>query len=250
MIKVKMSNEKNTLKNILPILITIIVGINLVLINNVESEINEQDNKINTLNTLISATGERFSGTKNPNDMDLSGVNIDELKSTGASVAAVFPLEGLRSAEDVMLVILPTGIPDYGPGLGVSYDDPVNSLAVLARMENTGFIKLNPEELQRYLNLVTKPLGISCEYCCGLKYVGVRDDGKSSCGCQHNPALLTIVRYLIQSSDYTDAEILREAMRWKALFFPKDMVKLSLQIAGGDEATLKELELSGMVGGC
>jgi hypothetical protein len=52
----------------------------------------------------------------------------------------------------------------------------------------------------------------------------------------------------MEYTDYSDAEILKEVMRWKALFFPKDMVNLALTVAGGDTSALKDLP--GMVGGC
>lgn len=250
-----MSKSESVFKKpdvIIPVIVILIVGMNLITAGSLKSDIDDQDIRINSMGSLVSNTVQQFSKGGNPYDKDLSNVvlDLDAIKSTGASVAAVFPVENIKTADDALRIILPTGTPEYGPGLGVSFDDPINSLAVMARMENTQYIKLTDEELQRYLNLVTRPLGISCEFCCGLKYVGVRDDGTSSCGCQHNPALLTLVRYLIQNTDYSDAEILREAMRWKALFFPRDMIKLAIQVAGGDDSTIKELELAGMVGGC
>jgi len=178
-------------------------------------------------------------------------INIDELKSTGHTIAAVFPIEDIQTADDAMAMLFPTGTPDYGDDLGVSYDTPVESLGVLAKMY-PGLMsevkKNNPEEWGRYMGLVTKPLGISCEYCCGLKAIGVKQDGSSSCGCQHNPALLTVALYLSAYTDYSDGEILREVMLWKTLFFPKNMVELGTSLAGGDTSSLKELP--GMVGGC
>ena len=54
--------------------------------------------------------------------------------------------------------------------------------------------------------------------------------------------------WLVKNSDYSDTEIIREALKWKSLFFPKDMVNLALTVAGGDTSKLKDLP--GMVGGC
>ncbi|MCH7493020.1 hypothetical protein IID19_05570 [Patescibacteria group bacterium] len=54
--------------------------------------------------------------------------------------------------------------------------------------------------------------------------------------------------WLMQNTDYSDAEILREVYRWKTLFFPKNMVDLATKISGGDQSVLEELP--GMVGGC
>ena len=182
---------------------------------------------------------------------DISNVNIDELKSTGHSVAALFPVEDIKTAEDAVGIMVPTGTPDYGSALGVSFDDPLNSLSILSAqvypyMLNE--IKKDQAAYQRYLSIVLKPVGISCEYCCGVGPIGAQKDGSSACGCQHNPALLGLTMWLVKNSDYSDTEIIREALKWKSLFFPKDMVNLALTVAGGDTSKLKDLP--GMVGGC
>jgi len=106
----------------------------------------------------------------------------------------------------------------------------------------------DPEAFQRYVDLASKPKGVSCEYCCGIGPAGADANGNSRCGCQHNPALLTVTLYLTAYTDYSDAEILREVMKWKTLFFPKNMIDLGSKIAGGDASVLKDLP--GMVGGC
>ncbi len=182
---------------------------------------------------------------------DLATVDITSLKSTAHVVAAVFPLEKVQTQDDVIAIMFPSGTPDYGQALGISYDDPVASLSTLASMYNGLKVEVqknNPQAWQRFINLATKPVGISCEYCCGVGPIGVDKNGNSLCGCQHNPALLSIALYLSAYTDYTDAEILREVMKWKTLFFPKNMVELGLTVAGKDASQLKELP--GMVGGC
>ena len=105
-----------------------------------------------------------------------------------------------------------------------------------------------PEVWQRYLNLATKPVGISCEFCCGVGPQGISADGTAKCGCQHLPALLGLTLGLMKNTDYSDVEILKEVMRWKTIFFPKNMVSLAMEVAGKDPSQLKELP--GMVGGC
>ncbi|MEF9475850.1 MAG: hypothetical protein L0958_03995, partial [Candidatus Mariimomonas ferrooxydans] len=55
--------------------------------------------------------------------------------------------------------------------------------------------------------------------------------GNLKCGCAHNIALQTLSMWLIKNSDYTDAEITKEALKWKALFFPRNMVQLAMQAA-------------------
>ncbi len=182
---------------------------------------------------------------------DLTNIDLSSLKSTGHTIAAVFPVENIQTADDAIAILFPTGTPDYGKELEVSYDKPIESLAVLARMYRglkAEVEKNNPKGWQRFMNLASKPVGISCEYCCGLQAIGIKKNGDSACGCQHNPALLTVALYLSAYSDYTDGEILREVMRWKTLFFPKDMIKMGLTVAGGDTSALANLP--GMVGGC
>ncbi|HIH41079.1 TPA: hypothetical protein HA239_01555 [Candidatus Woesearchaeota archaeon] len=175
----------------------------------------------------------------------LSNVDFSSIKSTGHAVAAVFEVESIKTAQDAVDVMVPTGMPEYGQELGVNYDDPTRGLSVLLKLYN---LELTKEENERYVNLVTKPIGISCEFCCGVQAIGVDRNGKTICGCQHNPALLGLTKWLIKNTDYNDAEILREALRWKTLFFPKDMVNLAVTVAGGDTSALENLP--GMVGGC
>ncbi len=177
---------------------------------------------------------------------DFSNIDFTDIKSTGHSIAAFFPVKDIKTAQDAIDIMIPTGTPDYGDALGVSYDDPVEGLSVLAPLDRK--VQLSEDEFQRYLNIVTKPVGISCEFCCGVGAVGVNSQGKSICGCQHNPALLGLTKWLIKNTDYSDGQIIKEALKWKTLFFPKDMVNLALKVAGGDTSQLEELP--GMVGGC
>ena len=182
---------------------------------------------------------------------ELANIDVSSLKSTGHTLAAVFPVEEIQTPEDAMRILFPTGTPEYGSELGVSYDEPVESLAILAKMHRGLLAEVkqnNPEGFQRYMSLASQPVGISCEYCCGLKTIGINNDGSSSCGCQHNPALLTVALYLSAYTDYNDGEILQEVMKWKILFFPKNMIELGMTVAGGDTSALDNLP--GMVGGC
>ncbi|MDA1197079.1 MAG: hypothetical protein O2779_03895 [Nanoarchaeota archaeon] len=180
----------------------------------------------------------------------LKDVDVDSLQSTAQTIAAVFDLEG-KSGDEVMAEMFPTGTPEYGEQLGVSFDDPVNSLATLAKMYRPLQAEVqqnDPEAFARFINLASNPKGVSCEFCCGIGPIGADASGNSRCGCQHNPATLTLALYLSAYSDYSDAEILRETMRWKTLFFPKNMIEIGAQIAGGDASVLNNLP--GMVGGC
>ncbi|MBS3165197.1 hypothetical protein J4439_07245 [Candidatus Woesearchaeota archaeon] len=182
---------------------------------------------------------------------DLSKVDVTQLQNTAQTLAAVFPVESFASADDAMATMFPTGVPEYGEALGVSFDDPVTALSILSRMQRplSQEVKAsNPEAWQRFVDLASQPRGVSCEYCCGVGPIGADQNGNSRCGCQHNPALLTVAMWLAANTDYTDAEILREVMLWKTLFFPKNMIEMAMNIAGGDASALENLP--GMVGGC
>ena len=184
---------------------------------------------------------------------DLSGVNVASLASTAQSVRAVYPElhEGMSQSQIVELMV-PRGAPSYSNELGgISFDQPEKSLAYLVRwypaIKNEVKTE-HPDVWQRYLDLAAHPRGISCEFCCGIGPQGIDQEGNSRCGCQHNPALQAITLGLMLNTDMSDAEVLREAIRWKTLFFPKDMVELGTSVAGAD---MGEIEgLPGMVGGC
>ena len=192
-----------------------------------------------------------IGGTDTPTGKDLSSIDITQLKSTGQTVAAVFPSEKWASSDDVFASMFPTGTPEYGDALGVSFDDPVGSLTTLSKMYpslKNEVQQKDPEAWARWMNLASKPVGISCEYCCGVGPIGIDSKGNSACGCQHNPALLSVGLYLTAYTNYSDGQILHEVMRWKTLFFPQDMVALGTSVIGGDTSALQDLP--GMVGGC
>jgi hypothetical protein len=149
--------------------------------------------------------------------------------------------------------MIPQGVPDYAEAMGIpaGFDDPVAALGVLARAYpalKQQVQKDDPESFQRFVDLASNPRGISCEFCCGIGAIGADNKGNSRCGCKHNPGVLTLALWLAANTDYNDAEILREVYRWKSLWFPKNMVTLATQIAGGDKSVLADLP--GMVGGC
>ncbi len=188
-------------------------------------------------------------GSKN-GEKDLSKVDISSLKSTTHSLAAIFPIEKIKTTQDAIDIILPKGTPEYGEELGVSFDDPVAALSFFHKKlypQIKAELKQDPELWKRYIDLATKPVGISCEYCCGIGPIGINKQGESLCGCSHNPAIQAVTMWLIKNTEYSDAEVLREALKWKALWFPKNMIELGLKLSGG-EVDLDNLP--GMVGGC
>src|SRR3989344_2450556 len=174
---------------------------------------------------------------------------LSQVKTTAQAVALLFPVEEIQSDEDAIAMMISQGTPDYGEAMGITFDDPVGSMNLLAN--NYKNVKADiqqnyPEVWDRYLNLATKPVGISCEFCCGVGPVGINKKGDITCGCAHNPAIQSLTMLLMKDTNMDDAEVLREAMRWKSVWFPKDMVGLALKAAGGEIET----DLPGMVGGC
>ncbi|MBI4153813.1 hypothetical protein HY501_00600 [Candidatus Woesearchaeota archaeon] len=182
---------------------------------------------------------------------DLSEVDITQITSTPKAVALLFPIENIKTEDDAFNMMLSSGAPEYSGQLGgITFDDPVLSMEYLAKLYPTvkQEVQQDPELWQRYLSLAAAPRGISCEFCCGVGPQGADDKGNLRCGCKHNPAVHALTLALIKNTDYTDAEILREVMRWKAMFFPKNMIGIALSLAGSDPSSLEDLP--GMVGGC
>jgi len=189
---------------------------------------------------------------KSAGDKDLKDVDVSSITSTAQAVATLFPVDKIKTDQDAINIIIPTGIPEYSGYLGgITFEDPVNSMGYLAKWYpglKEEVKKNDPQLWQRYLNLAAAPRGIACEFCCGVGAQGVTADGDLRCGCQHNPALQALAIGLMKNTDYSDVEVLREVMKWKAIWFPKNMVGLAIQVAGQDPSSLNDLP--GMVGGC
>jgi hypothetical protein len=197
-----------------------------------------------------SSGGSFFYSSERP---DISNVDVSEISSTAMAISLLFPeLKDIQSEEDAINIMIPSGTPEYSDALGgITFDDPVTSLEYLAKWYpslKSEIQQNDPETWQRYLNLAAAPRGISCEFCCGVGPQGITSDGRLRCGCKHNPAVQSLTLGLMKYTDYSDAEILREVMRWKTMFFPRNMVSLAMQVAGTDPSQLKDLP--GMVGGC
>ena len=174
---------------------------------------------------------------------------LSQVKTTSQAVALLFPVEEIQSDEDAIAMMISQGTPDYGEAMGITFDDPVGSMNLLASNYKTVKVDIQknyPEVWDRYLNLATKPVGISCEFCCGVGPIGITNSGELRCGCAHNPAIQSLTMLLMKDTNMDDAEVLREAMRWKSVWFPRDMVGLALKASGGEIET----QLPGMVGGC
>lgn len=150
---------------------------------------------------------------------DLTGGSSGSSKGTKLSVK----LSG-DVVQDAIKAVVPTGTPLYGAELGVSFDDPVNSLEILAKLDSqVPTSSLTEEEKARFVNVGTK---ISCEFCCGAPAV-IDESGRSLCGCSHAASFKGLSKYLIKShpDEWTDDEILLELTKWKALYYPRNMVE-------------------------
>ncbi len=180
---------------------------------------------------------------------NLDASQLSEIRSTAQSIAALFPIEEIQTGEDAIAMMISQGTPDYGEAMGISFDDPVGALQSLAagyRAIKSDIKQNNPELWGRYLGLATMPVGISCEFCCGVGPVSITKKGDLTCGCKHAPAIHALTMLLMKDTNMNDAEVLREAMKWKSLWFPRDMVNLALKASGGEI----DAGLPGMVGGC
>jgi hypothetical protein len=169
---------------------------------------------------------------------------------------------------EVIKTLIPTGVPkDYGSEVGVSFDDPVTSLSILARLDRAvATSSLSADQKARYIGIDEK---ISCEFCCGA--LGAVDSaGRDSCGCSHSAAIRGLTKYIITTHpDWTDEQIKWELTRWKSMFYPRNMVEKGVALASNgmelspdalnDRDLLKKISsgntgdigsLPNMVGGC
>jgi hypothetical protein len=158
--------------------------------------------------------------------------------------------------KEIKASILPSGSPEYGSKLNVSYDQADKAVNILARLEGEiGFQNLTKEEKSRYIKIATTQ-GTACEFCCGLKTSFGNEEGQRLCGCAHNIAFSGLTMWMIKNG-YKNEEILTEIGRWKALYFPKQTLTKKLQELekAGEEGIKEILEefpefLPQMVGGC
>jgi len=163
------------------------------------------------------------------NSLRLSNVNA-LTQGTNTINGAVVAASSAAPVSDSK--ILPKGVPAiYGSELGVSFDDvsPYDQAKADQTISKLGAldkkITLNEAQKQRYINILyNMENGISCEYCCGARAI-IFPDGQPACGCAHSYAMRGVTKYLLtkHAEEYTDAEILEEAGKWKTLFFPGAM---------------------------
>lgn len=189
-----------------------------------------------------------FSNSKYSSN--LSSVDLSSIKSTAGSIAAVFPVDKIKNTNDAIKILLPHGTPFYGKAMGVSFDEPVKSLNLMAKsfMPLESQVKENnPKLFKRFVDFASMPIGISCEFCCGIGPSGISKNGNLKGGCQHNLAILYSALWLMKNTNLSNAQVLRESLRWKTLFFPKNMISLATQVANGK---INTQNLPSEVGGC
>ncbi len=125
---------------------------------------------------------------------------------------------------DAKIVMLGTGSPPYAPD-GTSFSDPVTAQNNWGAYES---LELTGESLTRY-NAMTNAL--PCSYCCGEPGNVTRN---SNCGCAHAKAARGYFKYMLQTygAKYSDEQLLGEAFRWQAIWYPKGAVEDYLLATG------------------
>lgn len=151
--------------------------------------------------------------------------NLSFLGSGGApSGDALSVINGADNADTAKKSIMMQGVPKiYGQELGVNFDSVEASMNIMANLDaSIKFSDLTKEHQERYLDIGGK---IACEFCCGVKTL-IFSNGEAACGCAHSQAMRGLAKYLLQkhSQEYTDSSLLLELTKWKAQYFPQQMV--------------------------
>ncbi len=126
---------------------------------------------------------------------------------------------------DAKVVMLGTGSPFYAPD-GISFSEAVKAEEQWGAYEQS--MQLTGELLTRY-NTLTDTL--PCNYCCG-EPMNVTHNNR--CGCAHAKAARGFFKYMLQTygAKYSDAQLLGEAFRWQAIWYPKGAVEDYLLATG------------------
>jgi len=165
------------------------------------------------------------------------------------------PLLALGSlfGEQAQASVIPTGVPTmpYGAALGVNFDQVEASMNILESYDRgANTITLTGDKLERYVKIGQQT---SCEYCCGAKTL-VFDDGRPACGCAHSAAMRGLIAYLLTNNgdQLSDEQILTEANKWKAVFFPKQTMEKALRAQAETGQIDPNIinQMPAMVGGC
>jgi len=125
---------------------------------------------------------------------------------------------------DAMAVMIATGTPFYAPE-GINFDEAVDALSAWGKYAN---MSLSSELDARYKKLI----GVfPCNFCCGSP-TNVTINGR--CGCAHANAARGFFKYMLSNyaGDYTDEQLIGEAYRWQAIWYPSGVVEDYLLATG------------------
>lgn len=152
----------------------------------------------------------------------LSGYKTSFVQMEAISEIQTKPKTGDR-VQDAINTLIPTGTPFYGAEAGVSFDDPINALKTWGKHEQS--TKLSSELQSRWEKIVGS---FTCDFCCGSPQ---NPTIINRCGCAHAAAWRGIAKWMLNKygDTYTDAQIMGEMNRWKALFYPGPMVKRAIE---------------------
>lgn len=176
----------------------------------------------------------------------VAGTTTGTSSSSGTSTT---PTVSDAELNAIVSQVIPQGVPPvYGPELGVSFSEPIQAITILESIDRGDKkITLTGEKLTRYVNIASQT---ACEYCCGATSL-VFKDGSAACACDHSAAMRGVIAYLVDKhgDEYTDVQILNEANRWKALFFPRQTVQKVLANQGKPIGDVLN-QLPAQTGGC
>lgn len=129
---------------------------------------------------------------------------------------------------DAKVILTPIGKPFYAPE-DISFDDPINAQKKWGAYLQS--IQLSGEQQKRWNSLINT---FTCDYCCGGPS---RVTAIARCGCAHSRAWQGFFKYMITTygDQYSDDELMGEASRWKALWYPKGMLEDYLLATGKSE---------------
>lgn len=129
--------------------------------------------------------------------------------------------DAVAAAKTVMLA---TSAPFYAPD-GASFDDPVTALSLWRSHERD---PLSAEMEARYADTTSR---FPCNFCCGSPGSVTLNN---RCGCAHAKAARGFFRYMLATygDTYTNDQLMGEAYRWQAVWYPAGVVEDYLLATG------------------
>ncbi len=183
---------------------------------------------------ITRSIGFSFLGAKAANAMEIMMpiLNEDGVTTHLQMMPTITEVAGEPDSGDVvadaMTVMLATGTPLYAPE-GVSFDDAVGALQAWGQYEK----KELPSNLNdRYKRLISI---FTCNFCCGS---ATRVTVNGNCGCAHSSAARGFFKYMLEqyADTYSDDQLVGEAYRWQAIWYPSGVVEDYLLATGRGSA--------------